>query len=206
MSESVPNDSMPRLSAIWAQARGRIIGRQGSMPWSVPSDLAFFKRATSGGPVVMGRTTWESFPARFRPLPERTNIVLTRTLPSPADPVTGLAYHDGALWTSDLAKALETARRAPRSGEDLWVIGGSHLYEQILQLRAVPGVLDGRVTRVLVTELDIDVAGDRKAPELGAEWHVEEATGGIDERGKVAGPSGTLQPRPVPFRFLEYRR
>ena len=66
-----------RLGLVWAQARGGVIGKDGGMPWHVPEDLAHFKAVTSGHPVIMGRRTWESFPARFRPLPGRRNIVVT---------------------------------------------------------------------------------------------------------------------------------
>ena len=74
-----------RLGLVWAQARGGVIGKDGGMPWHVPEDLAHFKAVTSGHPVIMGRRTWESFPARFRPLPGRRNIVVTGS-PSWAEP------------------------------------------------------------------------------------------------------------------------
>ena len=70
----------PVIAMIWAQNPGRVIGRDGTMPWHVPEDLARFRAHTHGHPVIMGRRTWESFPARFRPLPGRTNIVVSRTL------------------------------------------------------------------------------------------------------------------------------
>ena len=70
----------PVIAMIWAQTPGRVIGRDGTMPWHVPEDLAHFRAHTHGHPVIMGRRTWESFPARFRPLPGRTNIVVSRTL------------------------------------------------------------------------------------------------------------------------------
>ena len=71
----------PRLGLIWAEARGGVIGKDGGMPWHVPEDLAHFKERTTGHPVIMGRRTWESFPERFRPLPDRRNIVVTITHP-----------------------------------------------------------------------------------------------------------------------------
>src|SRR5690349_14769702 len=67
-----------RIGLIWAEAAGGVIGARGGMPWHVPEDLARFKTITMGSPVVMGRRTWESFPDRFRPLPGRRNIVVTR--------------------------------------------------------------------------------------------------------------------------------
>ena len=70
----------PVIAMIWAQTPERVIGRDGTMPWHVPEDLAHFRAHTHGHPVIMGRRTWESFPARFRPLPGRTNIVVSRTL------------------------------------------------------------------------------------------------------------------------------
>ncbi|MGO1834016.1 MAG: dihydrofolate reductase, partial [Actinomycetaceae bacterium] len=68
--------------AIWAQSLDRVIGDGASMPWHIPEDLAHFTRVTSGSPVVMGRRTWLSLPERFRPLPGRTNIVLTSADPA----------------------------------------------------------------------------------------------------------------------------
>ena len=68
----------PQVGLIWAQARGGVIGKDGVMPWHLPEDLAHFKRTTLSHPVIMGRRTWDSVPPRFRPLPERRNIVVTR--------------------------------------------------------------------------------------------------------------------------------
>ena len=62
---------------VWAQAHGGVIGADGGLPWHLPEDLALFRRLTMGSTVVMGRRTWESLPERFRPLPGRTNVVLT---------------------------------------------------------------------------------------------------------------------------------
>jgi dihydrofolate reductase len=65
------------VNLIWAQARGGVIGAAGRLPWHLPEDLKLFREATAGSTVVMGRHTWESLPERFRPLPGRTNVVLT---------------------------------------------------------------------------------------------------------------------------------
>lgn len=70
----------PRLGAIWAQTIDGVIGRDGVMPWHVPEDLAHFKEATAGKPVIMGRRTWESLPDTYKPLPGRTNIVVSRSV------------------------------------------------------------------------------------------------------------------------------
>lgn len=190
-------DARPELAAIWARARGGVIGAGGGMPWHCPADFAFFKEQTLGHPVVMGRTTWESFPERFRPLPGRTNVVLS----SSAAP----GEHDGALWTPDFSHALETARASRGGAERIWIIGGAAVYAQALAASDLP-VAGGRLSRVLVTELDVDVAGDRRAPELGPEWSARELGRGIEERGRVTTASGSLEPRPIPYRFLEHTR
>ena len=86
---------------VWAQARGGVIGAGGTMPWHLPEDLKHFARTTKGSPVVMGRRTWQSFPPAYRPLPGRTNIVITRDDAFAAD---------GALRARDLPDALDLAR------------------------------------------------------------------------------------------------
>ncbi|WP_221585674.1 dihydrofolate reductase [Microbacterium sp. G2-8] len=141
------------LRAIWAQARGRVVGDAGSMPWHLPEDLAHFARATSGAPVVMGRRTWESFPDRFRPLPGRANIVVTRDAAYSAPGGEVVASLDAGI------------ARARELSEDAWVIGGGQIYEQAM------GVLD----ELWVTEIDLDVDGDTTAPEVGGEWRLESA-------------------------------
>ncbi|MFY7906277.1 MAG: dihydrofolate reductase, partial [Burkholderiaceae bacterium] len=67
-----------RINLIYARARNGVIGSNNSLPWHLPEDLAHFKRCTLGCPVIMGRRTWDSLPPRFRPLPGRVNVVLTR--------------------------------------------------------------------------------------------------------------------------------
>ena len=131
-----------RLGLVWAQARGGVIGKDGGMPWHVPEDLAHFRAVTTGAPVIMGRRTWESFPPRFRPLPERRNIVVTRS-DSWGD--------EGAERASSLDAALQLVRGA----ETAWVIGGAGLF-----VEALP-----RADVLEVTELDLAVdGGDTFAP------------------------------------------
>src|SRR5699024_7697112 len=74
---SAVTGAAPVVGMIWARANDRVIGAGGTMPWHLPEDLAHFKSVTSGHPVVMGRRTWDSLPARNRPLPGRRNIVVT---------------------------------------------------------------------------------------------------------------------------------
>lgn len=132
---------MTRLGLIWAEARGGVIGKDGGMPWHVPEDLAHFRAATMGDPVIMGRRTWESFPPRFRPLPGRRNVVVTRN-ESWRD--------DGAERAASLDGALELVDRE----EAAWVIGGAGLFAEAI----------ARADVLEVTELDLEVDGDTYAP------------------------------------------
>ena len=109
--------------------------------------MAHFKQLTQGCPVIMGRKTWDSLPPRFRPLPGRTNIVVTRQ---------GDWQADGALRAASLHDALE---QAP-AGQTVWVIGGAQIYAEALPL----------ADRLEVTEIAKDFDGDAYAPPLGAEW------------------------------------
>ncbi|GAA2340149.1 dihydrofolate reductase [Saccharopolyspora halophila] len=129
------------IGLIWAQASNGVIGRDGIMPWHLPEDMKHFRETTSGAAVLMGRRTWESLPARFRPLPGRRNLVLSRT------------PQEGAETFPDLRQAL-----AAVSG-DVWVMGGAEVY------RAALPVAD----RIEVTEIRESFEGDTHAPEVGRE-------------------------------------
>ncbi len=128
------------LSLIWAQARGGVIGADGTMPWHLPEDLAHFKELTMGSTVIMGRRTWESFPARFRPLPGRRNIVLTRD----------------RSWTADGAEPVDSLDEALALGGDPWIIGGAQLFTATID----------RAARLEVTEIDAAYDGDTFAPAI----------------------------------------
>lgn len=150
---------MSRIGLIWAEARGGVIGARGGMPWHVPEDLAHFKRTTLDAPVIMGRRTWESFPERFRPLPGRRNIVVTRSDAWQAD---------GA----ERAASLDDALALTAGAETVWIIGGGMLYREAI----------GRADVLVVTELDLQVDGDTTSPsregfavasvDPGDGWHV----------------------------------
>ena len=143
----------PRIGMIWAQARGVVIGAGGTMPWHLPEDLKHFKRTTSGSPVVMGRRTWESFPPRFRPLPGRTNIVITRddSLDLP-----------GAVRARSLPEALELAATEAGPAGTTWVIGGGSIYADAIEV----------AEQLVVTEIDLQVDGDTLAPRIPGDFAV----------------------------------
>lgn len=132
------------LGLIWAQSRTGIIGRDNGIPWRLPEDQARFKELTLGQTVVMGRLTWESLPAKVRPLPGRRNVVITRD----------------AGYVADGAEVV-TALPADIDG---WVIGGAQIYAMTLPL----------ADRCEVTEIDVDLEpadGDARAPALDDSWN-----------------------------------
>ena len=146
-----------KLALVAAVARNGVIGRDGGIPWRIPEDMQRFRALTVGHPVVMGRRTWESLPDRFRPLPGRRNIVVTRNA----------AWRgEGAERAASLVAALELVAAA----EHVFVIGGAEVYAGALPLA------DG----LELTELDADVEGDTFFPaydptdfeEVGREPHV----------------------------------
>lgn len=139
--------AFPRINMIYARAANGVIGKDNTMPWHLPEDLAHFKRLTQGWPVIMGRKTWDSLPARFRPLPGRTNIVITRQ---------PHWQQTGALTAVSLADALEQCDQS----EEVWIMGGAQIYAQAEPL----------AERIEVTEIDQDFEGDAFAPTLGAGW------------------------------------
>jgi dihydrofolate reductase len=136
-----------KLGLIYARARNGVIGKDNRMPWHLPEDLAHFKQTTLGAPVIMGRKTWESIPAKFRPLPGRRNIVITRNAGWSAP---------GAERAGTLEEALAFCGNAPQA----WVIGGGEIYRLALPL----------ADTVVATEIDADFEGDAYAPVLGSEW------------------------------------
>jgi len=136
----------PRLILVVAYADNRVIGRDNTLPWRLPGDLAHFKRTTLGHPIVMGRNTWESL---GRPLPGRTNIVITR---NPAYAATG------AVVVPSLQAALQAR---PPGQDDVCVIGGAQIYALALPL----------AHRIVATEVHAQVDGDAYFPELPAgQW------------------------------------
>jgi len=136
---------------IWAQANYGVIGAGGTMPWHLPEDFRHFRELTAGQPVIMGRRTWDSLPEKSRPLPGRTNIVITGQDAWAAD---------GALRASSLSSALSLANGAAGPGERLWVIGGGRIYAEAMNVAGT----------AVITVIDKYVDGDTFAPELDAGW------------------------------------
>ena len=139
---------MPTLALIASVDRHRCIGSGNDLVWREPEDQRWFRRQTMGCPVVMGRRTWDSLPVRFRPLPGRANIVVTRQ----AD-----WQSDGALVAHNLADALVQARQAAAASgaARVFVIGGGQLFAEALPL----------ADTLLLTEIDADLPVDTRFPE-----------------------------------------
>ncbi len=136
-----------QLSMIYARASNGVIGHNNQLPWHLPEDMARFKRLTTGWPVIMGRKTWDSLPVRFRPLPGRVNIVVTR---QPGWQAPG----------ASVASSMEDAIAQCGNVAQAWVIGGAQIYAAAEPL----------ADRIEVTEIAQDFEGDAFAPVLGAQW------------------------------------
>jgi dihydrofolate reductase len=118
----------PKIAAIVAMDSSRLIGSNGELPWRLKSDLARFKGLTTGHVVVMGRRTWDSLPPSAKPLPGRTNLVISRRAGE-------LVLPNGVLRAGSPKEGLDIARsEASRLGCSIWVIGGAELYRALIPL------------------------------------------------------------------------
>lgn len=132
----------PTLALIAAVPRNRVIGRGGELVWHESEDQKHFRRVTMGCPVIMGRKTWDSLPSRFRPLPGRRNVVVTRN---------PLWQTEGAERAASLDEALARVTEAPK----VFVIGGAELYALALP----------HADELELTEIDADFDGDALFPD-----------------------------------------
>ncbi len=128
---------MPKITLIAAVARNRVIGCDNQLIWHLPEDMAYFKAVTAGHTVLMGRKTWDSLPSRFRPLPGRRNIVLTR-------------QHGFVAEGAEVIDSLPMALQKMAADEMVFVIGGADLYAQALPL----------AERLMLTEIELEPQGD----------------------------------------------
>ena len=119
--------SVAPVSAIVAMDEGRVIGKNGALPWHLPEDLLHFKARTSGHVVIMGRKTWDSLPEKFRPLPGRTNLVVSRSPDS-------LSLPASVLRAGSVEDAIRLARDVVGPEQKVWIIGGAEIYRAALPL------------------------------------------------------------------------
>jgi dihydrofolate reductase len=157
----------PKIALIAAAASNRTIGKDGDLPWHLPDDLKFFMEKTTHHPVVMGRKSYEALPAKYRPLPNRTNIIITRQDDYQAP---------GAVVFHDLKSALDYARII--EAEEVFITGGGQVYAQALDI----------ADRIYLTEVDAEVEGDAHFPQFDAvKWiETERRHHPADERHKFA--------------------
>lgn len=140
------------IGLIWAQAHSRAIGRQSTIPWHLPEDVAHFKELTIGHPVIMGSKTWLSLPEQFRPLNGRTNLIVTRNAQFVAP---------GAVVVATPEEAI--AHAASLKSQTAWVIGGGQLYAEVMHLADI----------IELTQIDLDVPdADTYAPEIPANFQL----------------------------------
>jgi dihydrofolate reductase len=172
---------MSGIGLVWAQTPAGVIGKDGDMPWNLPEDLKHFTRVTTGHPVIMGRKTWLSFPAKYRPLPNRTNIVITRQENWGSSPEA-----EGAVVVKSLDDALLESQFAPGS-EAIWILGGGEIFKQCVDL----------ADTAVVTTIDVEADGDTFAPELGAPWVPEDS---VPQDGWLTAANGTR------YRFTKWNR
>ena len=133
--------TQPVVALIVAVARNGVIGNGQELVWRLPEDQRYFRATTMGAPVIMGRSTWDSLPERFRPLPGRRNIVLTRQ----------------SAWSAagaEVAHSLEAALVLVAGSPRVFVIGGAQIYALALPL----------ADELLLTEIDRDFDGDTHFP------------------------------------------
>jgi dihydrofolate reductase len=169
------------IGLVWAQTPSGVIGKDGDMPWNLPEDMKHFTRVTTGHPVIMGRKTWLSFPAKYRPLPNRTNIVITRQ-----ENWGGTPEAEGAVVVKSLDDALLESQFAP-GFESVWIVGGGEIFKESTDLANV----------AVVTTIDVDADGDTYAPELGDGW-VEGTS--VPSEGWLTAANGTR------YRFTTWNR
>lgn len=154
---------MPPLILIAAVAQNRAIGLNNQLLWHLPEDMAHFKSVTAGHTVLMGRKTWDSLPLRFRPLPGRRNLVLSRQA-------------DFAPPGAEVANSLLAAMTLAENDEAVFVIGGAELYAQSLPL----------AERLVLTEVEDTPAADAYFPEFSAgEWRETERERHVSATGLV---------------------
>lgn len=138
------------ISLIAALTRNRVIGRNNDLPWHLPDDMKYFMQTTKGHHVIMGRKNYDSIPEKFRPLPNRTNLVVTRQKDLQLPQCTVV---------NSLEEAVDIARKA---GEpELFIIGGAAIYQLGMPL----------ARRLYLTEIEAELEGDTYFPAFNqAEW------------------------------------
>lgn len=156
---------MGKIKIIVAAANNHTIGNDNDLPWHLPTDLKRFKEITMGSTIIMGRKCWDSIPLKFRPLPGRLNVVLTRTtsnLPNSEGPFP-------QMYLSSMEEILELSKN-----DDVFIIGGAEVYKQCFPM----------ADEVYLTRLQEDVEGNIKLTGFNPdEWDMVSKSELIEENG-----------------------
>lgn len=142
-----------KVSLIVAVSENQVIGKNNDLVWHLPDDMKFFKDTTEAHHVIMGRKNFESIPHKYRPLPKRTNVIVTRQASLEAE---------GCLVVSSVREALEKAKEA--GDTEPFIIGGGQIYKHALE--------NNMVDRIYLTRIHENFDGDTFFPELGPEWRL----------------------------------
>lgn len=162
------------ISIIVAVAENNVIGKNNSLIWHLPADMNYFKEKTKGHCVITGRKNYESIPEKFRPLPNRTNIVITRQADYNAS---------GTIVVSSIEEAIEKAKQTGDS--EIFIIGGAEIYKQFLRY----------ADKIYLTRIYHSFEGDSFFPE----WHTQEWR----ETSRIKGITDEKNIYPYDFITLE---
>ena len=138
-----------KISLIGAMTQNRVIGKDNDLPWRLPDDMKYFQDTTKNHVVIMGRKNYESLPPSFKPLPNRTNIILTRNSNYKAE---------GCLIFQDMKDAIACADKM--NEHELFIIGGGEIYKESMHL----------AHKIYLTEIHCELEGDTIFPEIGDNW------------------------------------
>ncbi len=153
------------LSIIVAVAENNVIGKDNTLIWSLPADMKFFKEKTKGHVIITGRKNYESIPEKYRPLPDRTNIVITRQ-PDYKAP--------GAIVFASIDAAIQYTKQH-HTNEEVFIIGGAEIYRQTISI----------CDRIYLTRIHHSFDGDAFFPELNTHWKlVHDENVATDEKNK----------------------
>jgi dihydrofolate reductase len=140
------------ITQIVARTKNNVIGRENDLPWHLPDDMKFFKETTRGHHILMGRKNFESIPMKFRPLPDRVNIVITRQEDYTAE---------GVKVFNSIDEGVSFARES--GADELFIIGGAEIYKQTLSI----------TDKIYLTEINTIMDGDAFYPELDPDHWIE---------------------------------
>ena len=153
-----------KVSLIVAAAENRVIGKDNDLIWHLPKDMRFFKETTLGHHVIMGRKNFESIPERFRPLANRTNVIITRNSDYKAE---------GCVVVNSVEQALEVAKQ--NGDTQPFIIGGGQIYKLALE--------NNLVDKIYLTKVHHTFDGDTFFPEINNEWkEVNKTVNKADEK------------------------